>query len=245
MKTTNNTVLITGGGSGIGLETARKFAAHGNKVVITGRNIEKLNAAASGLDNVSVFQCDVTVESDLDALVEHLELNFPELNILINNAGNAYNYSLAENSNAYDGAKKEIEVNYLAPLRLTEKLTPFLKTKEHAAVINITSVVAIIPWAVMPTYSASKAASQAYTRLLRLSLAKSPVKVFEVLPPLTDTEFAKNIPVNKIHPSVIADAIIEGLSSDRYDIRIGFSEHFFNLNKESSEKAFNAFNGVA
>lgn len=245
MNTQNNTILITGGGSGIGLETARKFAALGNKVIIAGRNIEKLNAAADSLDNVSVIQCDVTVESDLDALVQQVESHYPGLNILINNSGSAHQYSLNENSNAYDGARKEIEINYLAPVRLTEKLLPFLKKNAASAVINITSVVAIVPWAVMPTYSASKAALQSYTRLLRLSLSKSNVKVFEVLPPLVDTEFSKNIPVDKMPPSAVADAIISGVAEDNFEIRIGFSDHFYNINKESPEKAFNALNGVA
>ena len=245
MKTQNNTILITGGGSGIGLETARKFSALGNKVIIAGRNIEKLNAAAASLTNVSVIQCDVTIETELDALVKHIEAYYPEFNILINNSGSAHQYSLAQNSNAYDGARKEIDINYLAPVRLTEKLLPHLKSKKESAVINITSVVAIVPWAMMPTYSASKAALQSYTRLLRLSLSKSPVKVFEVLPPLVDTEFTKNIPVEKLSPSAVADAIVNGLATDKYEIRIGFAENMYNINKESPEKAFNMLNGIA
>lgn len=245
MNTNNNTILITGGGSGIGLETARKFSALGNKVIIAGRNIEKLNAAAGSLDNVSVIQCDLTVESELDALVQQVESSYPGLNVLINNSGSAHQYSLNENSNAYDGARKEMEINYLAPLRLTEKLLPTLKKNAASAVINITSVVAIVPWAVMPTYSASKAALQSYTRLLRLSLSKTNVKVFEVLPPLVDTEFSKNIPVDKMPPSAVADAIVSGVAEDKFEIRIGFTDHFYNINKESPEKAFNALNGVA
>ena len=97
----------------------------------------------------------------------------------------------------------------------------------------------------MPTYSASKAALQSYTRLLRLSLVKSSVKVFEVLPPLVDTEFSKKIPVDKLAPSVIADAVVSGLAEDKFEIRIGFTDHFYNVNKESPEKAFNALNGVS
>src|SRR5438445_709452 len=102
MKTQNNTILITGGGSGIGLETARKFSAMGNKVIIAGRNIERLNAAAGSLHNVSVIKCDLTIESELDALVQEVRLLYPELNILVNNSGSAHQYSLNENSNAYE-----------------------------------------------------------------------------------------------------------------------------------------------
>lgn len=245
MKTQNNTILITGGASGIGLETARKFSELGNKVIIVGRSEAKLDAAAKDIKNLSVLQCDVTVEKELDSLVEMIKYSFPEVNILINNAGSAHQYSLDENSNAYDGARTEMEINYLAPIRLTEKLLPVLKTKKESAIINITSVVAIVPWAVMPTYSASKAALQSYTRLLRLSLANSSVKVYEVLPPLVDTEFTKNIPTDKLSPVTVAEAIVKGVADGNYEIRIGVSDYFYNVNKESPEKAFNTLNGVA
>jgi uncharacterized oxidoreductase len=245
MKSTNNTILITGAGSGIGFETAKLLAEKGNKVIIAGRNLEKLEAAAKQLANVSIIQCDITSESDVNNLVKRISAEHQDLNILINNSGAAFGYSLAEDADAYTSARKEMEVNYLAPVRLTEKLLPLLKNKAEAAVINITSVVAIVPWAVMPTYSASKAALQSYTRLLRLSLVKSSVKVFEVLPPLVDTEFSKNIPVDKLAPSAVADAIASGLAEDKFEIRIGFTDHFYNVNKESPEKAFNALNGVS
>lgn len=245
MKTTNNTILITGAGSGIGFETARLLAEQGNKVIIAGRNLEKLEVAAKAIGNVSVIACDVTSESDVDQLVAKISSGHPGLNILINNAGAAFGYSLTEGADVYTAAVKEMEVNYLAPVRLTEKLLPLLKRQTESAIVNISSVVAIVPWAVMPTYSASKAALQSYTRLLRLSLAESPVKVFEVLPPLVDTEFAKNIPVDKMPPAAVADAIVRGLAADQFEIRIGFTGHFYQLNQESPEKAFNALNGVA
>jgi uncharacterized oxidoreductase len=245
MKTENNTILITGAGSGIGFETARLLVEKGNKVIIAGRNLEKLQAAAKQLGDVAIIQCDITSESDVNNLVRRIRSEHHDLNIVINNSGAAFGYSLAEDADAYTSALKEMEVNYLAPVRLTEKLLPLLKNKAEAAVINITSVVAIVPWAVMPTYSASKAALQSYTRLLRLSLAKSSVKVFEVLPPLVDTEFSKNIPVDKLAPSAVADAIVNGLAEDKFEIRIGFTDHFYNVNKESPEKAFNALNGVS
>jgi Short-chain dehydrogenase involved in D-alanine esterification of lipoteichoic acid and wall teichoic acid (D-alanine transfer protein) len=244
MNIQNNTILITGGGSGIGLETARKFSTFGNKVIIAGRNLQKLKEAAATLNNVSTIQCDVTVESDIDALVAEVKEHFPELNILINSSGSASQYSLTVGSNAYEGAKREIDINYLAPIRLTEKLLPILEKQPTSAIINLTSIVAIVPWAIMPTYSASKVALQFYTKLLRHSLAQSNTKVFEVLPPLTDTDFAKNIPIEKMPPENVANAILNGIEQDTFEIRIGLSDYFYNLSKESSEKAFNALNGI-
>ncbi|GAB3790811.1 SDR family NAD(P)-dependent oxidoreductase [Spirosoma horti] len=243
MNLQNNTVLITGGGSGIGFETARKFSALGNKVIIVGRNDQKLAAAAAQLNNVTAIQCDVTDERDLDRLVDRIKADFSSLNLLVNNSGSAHQFSLASGSDVYEGAKKEMEINYLAPLRLIDKLLPVLQEQPESAIVNVTSVVAIVPWAVMPTYSASKVALQFYTRLLRLSLAQSPVKVFEVFPPLTDTDFARTIPIEKMSPATVADAILKGIEQDLPEIRIGLADYFFTINKESSEKAFSLLNG--
>lgn len=245
MKSENNTILITGGGSGIGFETAKLFAEKGNKVIIAGRNLEKLEAAVAQLNNVTAIQCDVTSESDVNDLVQRINSEFPDLNVLINNSGSVFGYSLEEGADAYTSAQKEIDVNYLAPVRLTEKLLPVLKKQADAAIINITSIVAIIPWAFWPTYSASKVALQAYTRLLRLSLSDSAVKVFEIAPPLTDTEFSEKANGNKTAPKDVADAIFYGFTADQLEVRIGYSEMFYGLNQQSPEKAFNTFNGVA
>jgi uncharacterized oxidoreductase len=245
MKTENNTILITGGGSGIGFEMAKQFIEKGNKVIIAGRNLDKLEAAAEQLGNVTIIQCDVTSENDINNLVEKITTEYPDLNILINNSGAAFGYSLGEGADAYTSALKEMEINYLAPVRLTEKLLPVLKNQAGSAIINITSVVAIVPWAVMPTYSASKAALQSYTRLLRLSLRTSNVQVFEVLPPLVNTDFTKNIPVDKMDPKDVAVAILDGVNLNNHEIRIGFSEMFYGLNQQSPEKALNALNGIS
>ena len=244
MNIQNNTILITGGGSGIGLETARQFSSLGNKIIIVGRNLQKLEAAAAQLTNVTAIQCDITVESEVDQLVEQIKEKYPDLNLLINNSGSAYQFSLGAEANVYEGAKKEIEVNYLAPIRLSEKLLPVLQRQSESAIVNITSVVAIVPWAVMPTYSASKVALQFYTKLLRHTLKHSTVKVFEVLPPLSDTEFAKNIPIDKMPPATVAEAILKGIEQDSLEIRIGLADYFYTLNNESPDKAFNLLNAV-
>lgn len=176
--------------------------------------------------------------------MEQIKVNYPDLNLLINNSGSAYQFSLGVEANAYEGAKKEMEVNYLAPIRLTEKLLPVLQRQSESAIVNVTSVVAIVPWAIMPTYSASKVALQFYTRLLRHTLKQSSVKVFEVLPPLSDTDFAKAIPIDKMAPAVVAEAILKGIEQDSFEIRIGLADYFYSLNSESPDKAFNLLNGV-
>lgn len=244
MNITNNTILITGGGSGIGLEIAKSLNAS-NKIIIAGRNKEKLDAAAEGLDNVFTLQADITNEKDVDRLVEEIKLNFGGLNILINNAGHAYAYTLSDASDTYTKASAEFETNYFAPIRLTEKLLPLLKQEENSAVVNVSSIVAFAPGSHVPTYSDSKAALHSYTQLLRHELAKdTSVKVFELMPPLVNTDFSVEIGgrENGIPPSEVADSFVKGLLEDNYEIRVGNTEVLYSSFFTGSEGAFSVMN---
>lgn len=243
MKLTNNTILITGGGSGIGLETAKLLAEKGNKIIIVGRNKEKLNRAVLVVPNATAIVSDITIDTEVDRLVTLIYNEFPELNILINNAGKAQAYSLAGNNNAFNIAREEILTNYLSTIRLTEKLLPLLKTKEEAAIINNSSVVAFVPAATLPTYSASKAALHSYTQSLRLVLQQTAtVKVFEVMPPLVDTEFAKGITGNKISPALVAEAILTGLENNQYEIHVASTAALYAQYLSEPYQAFKIMN---
>lgn len=244
MNITNNTILITGGGSGIGLEIAKSLNAS-NKIIIAGRNKEKLDAAAEGLDNFFTIQADITNEKDVNRLVEEIKLNFGGLNILINNAGHAYAYTLSDTSDTYTKASAEFETNYFAPIRLTEKLLPLLKQEENSAVVNVSSIVAFAPGSHVPTYSDSKAALHSYTQLLRHELAKdTSVKVFELMPPLVNTDFSAEIggKENGIPPSEVADSFVKGLLEDTYEIRVGNTETLYTSFFAGSEGAFSVMN---
>lgn len=244
MNITNNTILITGGGSGIGLAIAKTLNKN-NKIIIAGRNKEKLDAAAKGLENVFTIQADITNEKEVDTLIEEIKVNFGDLNILINNAGHAYTYTLSDSSDTYQKASAEFETNYFAPIRLTEKLLPLLKQQENAAVVNVSSIVAFTPGSHIPTYSDSKAALHSYTQLLRYELAKNTaVKVFELMPPLVNTDFSAEIggKENGIPPSEVADSLVNGLINDTYEIRVGNTEVLYNNFFTGSEGAFNVMN---
>ncbi|ASK30249.1 short-chain dehydrogenase [Chryseobacterium sp. T16E-39] len=244
MNITNNTILITGGGSGIGLEIA-KLLNPSNKVIIVGRNKEKLDNAAKGLENVFTIQADITSESDINRLVEEIKTSFGELNILINNAGNAYAYTLSDSSDTYTKAVAEFTTNYFAPIRLTEKLLPLLKQQNDAAIVNVSSIVAFIPGSHVPTYSDSKAALHSYTRLLRYELAKDThIKVFELMPPLVDTDFSVEIGgrENGIPASVVAEDLVKGLQEDTYEVRVGDTEVVYSNFFAHSEGAFGVLN---
>jgi uncharacterized oxidoreductase len=246
MKVSNNTVLITGGGSGIGYETAKLFSERNNRVIICGRNHERLQEAASRLKNVTAIPCDITQEAQVSRLVERLNAEHKDLNLLFNNAGLAYLYSLSEDVNAYQKASEEMNTNFLSAVRLTEKLLPLLRKQAQAAIINNTSVVAFAPGALVPTYSATKAALHSYSQTLRLILGQTTnIRVFEVMPPLVDTEFSREVPGdNRMLASEVAREIIKGLSEDVYEMRVGFTQNLYELYLQSPEKAFLAVNGV-
>jgi uncharacterized oxidoreductase len=244
MNLSRNVILITGGGSGIGYETAKLFASSGNQVIIVGRDIRKLHQAAASLPNVVAIPTDITKESEVDTLVQRIEKDFGKLNVLINNAGIAFKYDLLNDAQVNDHTREEMAVNYFGPVRLTDKLLPLLKAQPESAIVNITSILAISPLSILSTYSASKAALQSYTKILRLLLGGSSVRVIEVLPPLTDTNLAKDIPGGKITPEEVAKAIVSAFVNNTPEVRVGFTETYYNLYLQSPQNAFNAMHGI-
>jgi uncharacterized oxidoreductase len=246
MKTLNNTILITGGGSGIGFETARLLSQLGNTIILTGRNEEKLKAAAQQLNNTHYIKADVTKEEDVNALIKEIHAHYPGLNMLMNNAGRVTLHDISNSPDAVTIAREEMETNYFAALNLTNRLLPSLKSQSESAIINVSSIVAFAPALSLPTCSASKAALHSYTQVLRLSLSKEPhVKVFELMPPLVDTEFAKGIPSDKkISPQEVAVALVQALAIDRYEVRVAAAERLYNKFMSQADKAILALNGI-
>lgn len=245
MKTQNNTVLITGGSAGIGFEIAKLFALRGNQVIITGRNAERLQQAAAQLENTTAIVSDVSNPADVDQLVARLNKDFPTLNLVINNAGRAFYYSLSEDGiQASDKAGEEMTTNYLSIISLTEKLLPLLKKQSEAALVNVSSIVAFVPGHTTATYSASKAALHAYTQAMRYTLAKdTAIKVFELMPPLVNTDFSQEIGgINGISPTVVAQDLLTALETDTYEIHVGNTATLYKLFLSSPEEAFLALN---
>ncbi len=240
MNISNKTVLITGGGSGIGFQIAKLLTEKGNKVIITGRSEARLKDAAAKLNNVDVFAGDITKEEDVNKLVSHITANYEGLDVLINNAGQASVYQLLPGASAYENANAEISTNYLAVLRLTDHLLPVLVKQKEAAIVNVTSILAIAPSYDVPTYSASKAALHSYTQALRFSLAKTTaIKVFELMPPLVDTDFSQDIGgSNGIPPQQVAEELLQAFESDTEEIHVGFTAQFYDAYLKSPKEAF-------
>lgn len=236
--------MITGGGSGIGFEIAKLLSNKGNKVIITGRTEAKLQKAASQLNNVSYLATNVNSESDIAKIAERLEKEFGGLDILINNAGAAQYYKLGDGSDNYAQAADEIQTNYLAIIRITDKLLPLLRASKEAAIVNVSSIVAFAPGINLPTYAASKAALHSYTRILRYTLAKtSGIKVFELMPPLVNTEFSAVIGgENGIPPLEVAQHLIDGFENDEYELHTGNTAGLYQLYLQSPEQALNTLN---
>jgi len=244
MNITGKTILITGGGSGIGFEIAKLLSNKGNKVIITGRSEARLQNAAAQLNNASYIATDVNSESDIDNVVNRVTTEFGGLDILINNAGAANYYKLGDGSDNYSQAAEEIQTNYLSVIRLTDKLLPLLRASKEAAIVNVSSIVVFAPGINLPTYAASKAALHSYTRALRYTLAKTTgIKVFELMPPLVNTEFSAVIGgANGIPPLEVAQGLIDGFEKDEYELHIGNTADLYKLYLSSPEQALQTLN---
>lgn len=234
MKTTNNTIFISGGSAGIGFELAKHFLDKGNKVIINGRNQQRLDDANKLLPEVITLKGDLSDESDRSRIAHILMEDHSDVNIIINNAGEAYAYSLAESGKAYAHARGEINTNYLAIIHFTELLIPTLLKKESSAIVNVSSIAALIPGNSAPTYSASKAALHFYTQSLRNVFANSTLKIFELMPPLVNTQFSAPIGgANGIPPSQVAEAMLDAMDRDQFDVPVGQTANVYNAIHEA------------
>lgn len=241
MKTTGNTVLITGGSAGIGLEIARQLSQQGNQVIITGRDAARLEKAVQQLPGVRGIVSDVTSDKAVAHLVATLQEEYPSLNILVNNAGRAFAYELSETANAAGKAVEEMDTNFFAVLRLTEKLLPILKRQPEAAIVNVTSIVAFAPGARIATYSATKAALRSYTQSMRVTFPE--LHIFELMPPLVNTDFSQEIGgANGIPPAQVASELLAALGNNEYEIRVGDTEQIYQLSRSSAAAALQAMN---
>jgi uncharacterized oxidoreductase len=243
MKTTNNTILITGGSAGIGFAIAKTLSEKGNHVIITGRNADRLKKAAAQLKNVTPIVSDVTNEQDVDKLVSTLTEKFPQLNVVINNAGNSYLYRWVAGADAVVKVKEEMQTNFFSVVDINEKLFPLLSKQDEAAIVNVSSIVSFVPSINIPGYSATKAALHSYTQSLRLILKDSSVKVFELMPPLVNTEFSAEIGgANGIPPQQVADELTAAFEKDEYEIHVGGTADLYKAFLSSPQDALHAMN---
>jgi uncharacterized oxidoreductase len=186
MKMTRNTILITGGGSGIGRELALRFNALGNTVIVAGRRAEALEETIAGRDGMRGIPLDIEDPEEIATFARRIITEHPELNVLINNAGIMRREDLTMSRDLSD-AEETIITNLLGPIRLTNALVDHLAARPDAAIVNVSSGLAFVPLSGTPTYNATKAAIHSYTVSLREQL-KGKVEVIELAPPALRTE---------------------------------------------------------
>ncbi len=229
MNLSGQTILITGGASGIGLEMVKQLNERGNTIIITGRDKAKLEAARKQFPKIHTIQSDVSDSKAIGALFAQVTKEFPNLNILINNAGIMNEINLHKETESLEDLTREIDINLKGPIRMSRIFLRHLKTKANAAIVNVTSGLAFVPLPISPIYCATKAGLHSFTLSLRVQLKATNVKVFEVAPPATETELLraanpedmKGITVMKVEDMVRHS--LKGIEQDCFEIRPGQS----------------------
>lgn len=185
MKPTGNTVLVTGGGSGIGAALAQRLHDAGNIVIVAGRRLEALQRACAGRVGMHAMALDIDSAAAIDAFAAGLVAAHPALNVVLNNAG-IMRFEALDTRRDLADAEATITTNLLGPIRLTNALVDHLAAQPDAALVNVTSGLAFVPLLSTPTYNATKAAMHSYTIALR-EVLKGKVEVIELAPPAVQT----------------------------------------------------------
>lgn len=254
MNTTGNTILITGGGSGIGRGLAEAFHALGNQVVIAGRSQKTLDAATDANPGMKSLTLDIADAESIRTFAAQVTEAYPQLNVLVNMAGIMRNENLREQKELLADMEATVATNLLGPLRLTAALLPALEAQPHATVMNVTSGLAFVPLAMTPTYCATKAAIHSYTQSLRYQMKDTSVEVLELVPPYVQTglmgERQANDPAAMPLGDYIAEVMdiittqppateicVEGVKSRRFAERSGDYDTFFKNFNDAMAKA--------
>lgn len=238
MELKKNTILITGGTSGLGYEFATKLIDLGNTVIITGRDQSKLDQTKKKLPGIHTFQSDASDPEAIVQLYEKIINQFPDLNMLINNAGEMRKISLHDTSIDLHDITREVEINLMGPIRMVQPFLPHLKQKKSAAILNVTSGLALVPFPISPIYGATKAGLRSYTKSLRVQLKNTNIKVFELVAPAAKTplsdKFANMDGFDEktlMDPDKLIAAAIKGLQNDQLEIYPGVARILLTMSR--------------
>jgi len=224
MELSGNTVLVTGGGSGIGLAIAARLLAGGSRVIVCGRREETLREAAEAHPGLVTRVCDVGREEERAALFEWAVGEHPDLNVLVNNAGIQRRIALAR-PEAWEETRREIAINLDAPVHLSLLFLPHLLGRRRPAIVNVSSGLAFVPMAAAPVYCATKAALHSFTLSLRHQLADTPVRVVEIIPPAVNTDLGgPGLHTFGAPLDDFADAVVARMGAGEMEIAYGFAE---------------------
>lgn len=222
MKLKNNTVIITGGSSGIGLELSKVLIQKGNKVIICGKSTEKLVAAKKMVPQLITYQCDLSNSHECTEFARKITDNHPDLNILINNAAIVNRIDFINDENAIELAETEYQTNLIAPVRLIKLLYKTISANDSSAIINITTGLIYAPRVIYPFYNSSKSALHSFTQTLRIRLKDEKTKVVEVMFPAVNTPWHQGTPPKiAISTEEAVSEMIKGLEKGKPEIKVG------------------------
>ncbi len=247
MRLFGNTILITGGTSGLGLEFARQLLELKNTVIITGRDQSRLNAARVKLPEVHTVQSDVSDPKAITLLFDEVTRRFPALNILVNNAGIMRKINLHDTDKGLQDVTAEIATNLSGPVQMIHQFLSYLKARDAAGIVNVSSGLAFVPLPLSPIYCASKAGLHSYTQSLRVQLKNTNVKVFELAAPGAKTPLNDIFGAHEVDsrmlmdPSKLVKVAIQGIQRDKFEIRPGFSKVIRLLSRVAPQLALHAF----
>ena len=246
MDLASNTVLITGGASGIGFALAERFIQAGSAVIVCGRREDALRAAKDRHREIEIRVCDVETASGRLVLYQWAVAEFPRLNVLVNNAGiQRRGVRLADPAGdaEWERSHQEIAINFEAPVHLSRLFIPHLTKQKRAAIVNVTSGLGFAPLAAVPIYSATKAALHSFTLSLRNQLAETPIQVVEVIPPAVNTDLGgvglhtSGVPVDEF-----ADAVMRRMKDGDLEIAYGFAQQASRASRAELDQMFSRMN---
>lgn len=247
MKLHDNTILITGGSSGIGLELAKVLTSKGNRVLICGRSRSKLEKARleaqQDIPKLEIFVCDLALHSERQELYKRVAENYPECNMLINNAAIVHRTDFRKDEAMVEKAEAEIQTNLMAPIALTKLFLPLIEKNANPAIINMTTGLVYAPKATYPIYNATKAALHSFSQVLRYQLRESPVKIIEVLMTVVDTPWHEgNAPDMAISPQEAVAEMLSKMEKGQQEIKVAKVGMLNLLSRISPALAFKLIN---
>lgn len=239
MQLSNNKILITGGGSGIGLALAEQFIKEGNEVIICGRRASVLEEATAANPSIITISADLSTSEGRTGLFNWIMAHHPDLSVLVNNAGIQQWMNISDND-FYKKAEEEVAVNVLAPVHLCSL---FQNLPSLKVIMNVTSGLSFAPLTKVPVYSATKAFFHSFTLSLRYLLASRNIEVIELIPPALNTDLGGK-GLHDFAPPVkgFIEAVFSQLREGKNSITYGFSENMAAAGPEELQKAFQRMN---
>ncbi|AEI50183.1 SDR family oxidoreductase [Runella slithyformis] len=239
MNISNNTILITGGASGIGLGLVERFLQEKNTVIICGRRADALQEVVDKFPSVITKQCDLALAEEREALFQWISANHSDVNVLVNNAG-IQNWMSIADPDFFQRAQSEIAINIEAPLHLASL---FMQLPSVQTIINVTSGLSFVPLTKVPVYSATKAFFHSFTLSLRHLLKSNGIEVIELIPPALNTDLGGKGLHDQAPPvSAFIEAVFEQLKQGKTEITFGFSDAMAKAGPEDLQKAFSRMN---